>query len=74
MARTGSISLRRPAAASDMATASPVAVAAGMRVTFAVAAVLVVAALALAAGTRRGTLHSRALAPEAALQAASKDA
>jgi Na+/melibiose symporter-like transporter len=61
-------------AASDIATASPGAVAAGMRIAFAVAAVLVVAALAVAAGTRRGALHSRALAPNGASQAANKEA
>ena len=60
--------------AGDFATARPEAVATGMRVTFAVAAVLVVAALALAAGTRRGMLHRRALAPEAASQAANTEA
>jgi EmrB/QacA subfamily drug resistance transporter len=40
------------AAASDVATASPAAVAAGMRITFAVAALLIVAALAAAVGSR----------------------
>jgi EmrB/QacA subfamily drug resistance transporter len=61
-------------AASDIATASPAAVATGMRVTFAVAAVLVVAALVFGVGTRRSALRSRALAEEAASQATSKDA
>jgi MFS family permease len=39
-------------AAADVATASPQAVAAGMRVTFAVAAGLIVVALAIAVGSR----------------------
>jgi MFS family permease len=40
-------------ATADVATASPQAVAAGMRVTFAVAAGLIVVALAIAVGSRR---------------------
>ncbi|HEX8693755.1 MAG TPA: MFS transporter [Longimicrobium sp.] len=39
-------------AATDVTTARPEAVAAGMRITFAVAAILIVAALAIAAGSR----------------------
>ena len=39
-------------AATDITTASPEAVAAGMRITFAVAAILIVVALAIAAGSR----------------------
>jgi hypothetical protein len=39
-------------AATDITTASPQAVAAGMRVTFGVAAVLIVVALAMAVGSR----------------------
>ena len=39
-------------AATDIATAGPEAVAAGMRITFAVAGVLIVVALALAVGSR----------------------
>ncbi len=40
-------------AATDIATAPPEAVAAGMRITFAVAAALIVAAIAIAAASRR---------------------
>jgi EmrB/QacA subfamily drug resistance transporter len=40
-------------ATGDIATASPQAVAAGMRITFAVAAMLIVAAILIAAGRRR---------------------
>ncbi len=50
--------------ANDMTTAQPEAVAAGMRITFAVAAVLIVAALAIAAGAYRRTLRQRAIAPQ----------
>ena len=39
-------------ATSDITTARPAAVAAGMRVTFAVAAMLIVVALAIAVGSR----------------------
>ncbi|OCP01820.1 MULTISPECIES: MFS transporter [unclassified Ensifer] len=49
-------------AASDMATASPRAVAAGLQATFAVAGLLTVIALAIAAASRmfaRGSAHSR---------------
>jgi EmrB/QacA subfamily drug resistance transporter len=42
----------------DIATAEPVAVATGMRITFAVAAILIVVALAIAAGTYRRTLRN----------------
>ena len=54
-------------AAIDITTARPEDVAAGMRITFAVAAMLIVAALAIAVGTYRGTLRNRTLAPEAEL-------
>ncbi|MEO8136690.1 MAG: MFS transporter, partial [Betaproteobacteria bacterium] len=47
----------------DTKTARPEAVAIGMRITFAVAAILIVVALAIAAGSYRRTLRSRALAP-----------
>ena len=60
-------------AAIDITTASPDAVAAGMRITFAVATILIAVALAIAIGTYRGTLRNRARAPEAELQAAKKD-
>jgi hypothetical protein len=40
------------AAAIDIATASPEAIATGMRVTFGVAAILIIVALAIAAGSR----------------------
>jgi membrane protein implicated in regulation of membrane protease activity len=39
-------------AAADIATANSVAVATGMRITFAVAGVLIIAAMAIAAGSR----------------------
>jgi hypothetical protein len=48
----------------DVTTAHPEAVAAGMRITFAVAAILIVVALAIAAETCRRTWRSRALAPK----------
>ncbi|MFE7099453.1 MFS transporter [Streptomyces erythrochromogenes] len=53
------------AAAGDVATASPAAVAAGTRITFAVAAALVLLALAVAAGgrTRSGAARATALTP-----------
>jgi MFS family permease len=60
-------------ATTDLATARPEAVATGMRITFAVAAALIVVALAIAAESRRRTLRSRALAPEAGLQAENQD-
>jgi len=56
-------------AATDMTTARPEAVAAGMRTTFAVAAALVVAALAIAAESRRRTMRARLLAHDAGLPA-----
>jgi hypothetical protein len=40
-------------AATDIATARPDAVAAGMRITFAVSAVLIVVALAIAVGSKK---------------------
>jgi EmrB/QacA subfamily drug resistance transporter len=46
----------------DITTAQPEPVATGMRITFAVAAILIVVALAIAVGTYRRTLRSRALA------------
>lgn len=47
------------AAASTITTARPEAVAAGMRITFAVAAGLIVAAIAIAVGSRsRSTFHA----------------
>ncbi|MGB0128893.1 MAG: MFS transporter, partial [Rhodocyclaceae bacterium] len=46
------------AAETNIATALPESVAAGMRLTFAVAAMLIFVALALAAGTRRRTLRN----------------
>jgi EmrB/QacA subfamily drug resistance transporter len=51
------------AAATDIMAARPEAVAAGMRITFAVAAALILVALAIAAGTCRRTLRDRQLAP-----------
>lgn len=60
-------------ATTDITTARPEAVAAGMRITFAVAAILIVVALAIAIGTYRRTWRNRALAPEAALQADTRD-
>jgi len=60
-------------ATTDMTTARPEAVAAGMRTTFAVAAALIVVALAIAAESRRRTLRKRAPPPVAALQADHQD-
>jgi EmrB/QacA subfamily drug resistance transporter len=54
-------------------TARPDAVAAGMRVTFAVAEMLIVVALAIAMGTYHRTLGNRAIAPQAKLPAAKRD-
>jgi len=45
-------------AATDITTARPEAVAAGMRVTFGVAAILIVVALAIAVGSRALATHS----------------
>jgi MFS family permease len=53
----------------DITTARPESIATGMRITFAVAAILIAVALALAVGTYRRTLHNRARALEADLQA-----
>ena len=50
--------------ANDVATAQPEAVAAGMRITFAVAATLIAAALAIAAGAYRRSLRQRPIAPQ----------
>jgi MFS family permease len=52
----------------DITTARPAAIAAGMRITFAVAAILIVVALAIAAETYRRTLRNRVLAPETKLR------
>ena len=52
-------------ATTDITTAGPEAVAAGMRITFAVAAALIVVALAIAAGAYRRPSRNRVLAPEA---------
>jgi EmrB/QacA subfamily drug resistance transporter len=52
----------------DITTARPEAVAAGMRITFAVAGILIVVALALAVGTYRRTGRIPAPAPEAGLR------
>jgi EmrB/QacA subfamily drug resistance transporter len=60
-------------ATTDMTTARPEAVAAGMRTTFAVAAALIVVALAIAAESRRRTLRKRAPPLVAALQADHQD-
>ncbi len=49
----------------DITTARPEAVATGMQDTFAIAAILIIVALAIAAGTYRGALSSRALEPKA---------
>jgi MFS family permease len=51
-------------ATSDVTTAHPVAVATGMRITFAVAAVLIVGAIVIALGSYRRTLRKRAPAPD----------
>jgi len=55
-------------ATSDIATAHPAAITAGMRTTFAVAAVLIVCAIAIACGTYRRAWRKRPLAPQAELQ------
>lgn len=59
-------------ATADITAAHPEAVAAGMRITFAVAAMLIFVALAIAAGTYRRALRNRALAPEHAAVNAGK--
>ncbi|MDB6155454.1 MAG: major facilitator superfamily 1 [Chthoniobacteraceae bacterium] len=46
-----------PSATIDMTTATPEAVATGMRITFALAAILIVAALVIAAGNRTRAVH-----------------
>jgi EmrB/QacA subfamily drug resistance transporter len=55
-------------ATTDITAAHPEAVAAGMRITFAVAAALIVVALAIAAGAHRRTLRGRELALQAVNQ------
>ncbi len=60
-------------ATTDVTTARPEAVAAGMRTTFAVAAALVVVALAIAAESRRRTLRRWALAAGEGLPADQRD-
>ncbi len=52
-------------ATTDITTARPDTVAAGMRITFAVAAALIVVALAIVAGAYRRTLRDRESAPRA---------
>lgn len=59
-------------ATADITAAHPEAVAAGMRITFAVAAMLIFVALAIAAGTCRRALRNRAPAPEHAAVKAGK--
>jgi MFS family permease len=56
-------------ATSNITMARPDAIAAGMRITFAVAAILIVVALAIAIGAYRRTLRNRAIAPQAKLLA-----
>jgi MFS family permease len=51
-------------ATADITTARPAAVAAGMRITFAVAAVLIVCAIVIALGSYRSTWRKLALTPE----------
>jgi hypothetical protein len=46
------------AAETNIATALPESIAAGMQLTFAVAAMLIIVALALAVGTQRRTLRN----------------
>lgn len=58
------------ASAADIATAPPDSVAAGMRITFAVAAVLIVGALAIAAGAFR---HAQRRVPDVAPQGSRAD-
>ena len=53
-------------ATSDITTATPEAIATGMRITFAVAAALIVVALAIVAVVSRRALHDRGLATLAA--------
>lgn len=51
------------AASNDMTSASPEAVATGMRITFGVATALLVVALSIAAGAKRRAFRNRAVAP-----------
>ena len=51
------------AASNDMTTASPEAVATGMRITFGVATALLVVALSIVAGAKRRAFRNRAVAP-----------
>jgi MFS family permease len=60
-------------ATTNMMTARPEAVAAGMRIAFAVAAALIVVALAIAMGAHRRTLRDRAIAPPAKFLADKRD-
>ena len=60
-------------ATTNIMTARPEAVAAGMRITFAVAAILIVVALAIAIGAYRRTIRNRAIAPQAQLLADKRD-
>ena len=53
------------AGTSDMTTARPEDVAAGMRATFAVAAALIAVALAIVAAAHRHASRHRGLAPQA---------
>jgi MFS family permease len=57
------------AAATDITTARPEAVAGAMRITFAVAALLIVAALAIAGAAYRRAWRQRTFAPEATREA-----
>jgi len=61
-------------ASSDVTTASPAAVASGMRITFAVAAALIIVALAIAVGAYRRTLHNQEFALQVAKQPGFQDA
>jgi EmrB/QacA subfamily drug resistance transporter len=57
----------------NITMARPDAIAAGMRITFAVAEILIVVALAIAIGAYRRTLRNRAIAPQAKLLADKRD-
>jgi MFS family permease len=57
----------------NITMARPDAIAAGMRITFAVAEMLIVVALALAIGAYRHAVRNRALAPQATLLADTRD-
>lgn len=62
------------AAATDMTTARPEAVASGMRVTFLVAAALLVVALAIATGAYRRTMRNQNFVPQARSRAGMRSA